>query len=155
MKLRNALIAIGLTASLTSCATIIRGTEQEVAVNTVPDSASIQFSNGQNCTSPCKIKSARNQSLMITISKSGCHTQTATMMPTLAGGGVILGGLIDYGTGAVYDLQPNPLTVTLACSGDALYTQTAPTGTIHCITPGGTRLQVVGTECPAPFKPAS
>ena len=28
---------------------------------------------------------------------------------------MILGGLIDYGTGAVYDLQPNPMTVTLAC----------------------------------------
>lgn len=37
------------------------------------------------------------------------------MVPTLSGAGVILGGLIDYGTGAVYDLQPNPLTVTLAC----------------------------------------
>lgn len=37
------------------------------------------------------------------------------MIPTLAGGGVILGGIIDYGTGAIYDLQPNPLTITLAC----------------------------------------
>ena len=39
------------------------------------------------------------------------------MIPTLSGGGVIMGGLIDYGTGAVYDLEPNPLTVTLACNG--------------------------------------
>ncbi|WP_172592474.1 hypothetical protein [Nitrosomonas supralitoralis] len=37
------------------------------------------------------------------------------MMPTLAGGGVIMGGLIDYGTGAVYDLHPNPMTVSLVC----------------------------------------
>lgn len=29
------------------------------------------------------------------------------MIPTLAGAGVIFGGFIDYGTGAVYDLQPN------------------------------------------------
>ena len=37
------------------------------------------------------------------------------MMPTLAGAGVMLGGFIDYGTGAVYDLQPNPLTISLVC----------------------------------------
>jgi hypothetical protein len=37
------------------------------------------------------------------------------MIPTLGGAGVVLGGFIDYGTGAVYDLQPNPLTVTLDC----------------------------------------
>jgi hypothetical protein len=61
----------------------------------------------------------RDTSLQIDISKDGCATQTATMVPTLAGGGVILGGLIDYGTGAVYDLQPNPLTVTLNCQNSA------------------------------------
>jgi len=97
------------------CATIVRGTEQEVSINTNPVGANIQFSNGQSCVSPCTIKTKRNQSLQISITKDGCHQQTATMMPTLAGGGVILGGIIDYGTGAVYDLQPNPMTVSLVC----------------------------------------
>ena len=101
---------------LTGCATIIRGTEQQVHVNTNPVSAKVEFSNGQSCLSPCSIKTKRDQSLVITISKEGCSTQTATMVPMLAGGGVILGGIIDYGTGAVYDLQPNPLTITLACT---------------------------------------
>jgi len=97
------------------CATIIRGTKQQVSVNTNPVGASIQFSNGQSCVSPCSIEAPRDASLLVTVTKNGCQTQTATMVPTLAGGGVILGGLIDYGTGAVYDLQPNPLTLTLAC----------------------------------------
>lgn len=109
-----AAVLLGI-ASLTGCATIIRGTEQEVAVNTHPVGANIQFSNGQSCISPCTIKTKRNQSLQLSITKDGCHQQTATMMPTLAGGGVIMGGLIDYGTGAVYDLQPNPMTVSLVC----------------------------------------
>ena len=73
------------------------------------------FSNGQNCTSPCQIEAKRNESLQINIEKDSCHTHTATLMPTLAGAGVVLGGLIDYGTGAVYNLQPNPITVTLIC----------------------------------------
>lgn len=103
-------------STLTGCATIIRGTEQQVHVNTNPVGAKVEFSNGQSCLSPCSIKTKRDQSLVINISKEGCSTQTATMVPTLAGGGVILGGLIDYGTGAVYDLQPNPITITLACT---------------------------------------
>lgn len=107
--------AIMSSVMLSGCATMIRGTEQQVSVNTNPTGADIQFSNGQSCVSPCMIKTKRDQSLQITISKEGCHQQTATMMPTLAGAGVMLGGLIDYGTGAVYDLQPNPLTVSLVC----------------------------------------
>jgi hypothetical protein len=101
--------------SLAACATIVRGSEQPVSVNTDPVGAKIRFSNGVGCIGPCTIRAARNQSLQLTISKEGCATQTATMVPSLAGAGVLLGGLIDYGTGAVYDLQPNPLTVTLVC----------------------------------------
>lgn len=111
---------------LSGCATIIRGTEQQVTVNTNPPGAKVDFSNGQSCQSPCTIKSKRDQSLQITLSKEGCQTQTATMVPSLAGGGVILGGLIDYGTGAVYDLQPNPLTVTMFCErGSMVYAPVA------------------------------
>jgi hypothetical protein len=98
MDTRTILAGLSL-ALLSRCATIIRGTEQEVAVNTNPAGATVQFSNGQSCTSPCRIKSRRDQSLIITITKDAYATQTATMMPMLAGGGVMLGGLIDYGTG--------------------------------------------------------
>ena len=100
---------------LAGCATVIRGTTQEVSVNTVPSGAKVTFSNGQSCDSPCTIDAERDQSLQINITKDNCQVHTATMMPTLAGGGVVLGGLIDYGTGAVYDLQPNPLTINLIC----------------------------------------
>ncbi len=105
---------------LSGCATIIRGTEQSVHVNTNPVGAKVEFSNGQSCLSPCSITTKRDQSLIITISKQGCNTQTATMVPSLAGGGVLMGGLVDYGTGAVYDLQPNPLTITLACDQEGV-----------------------------------
>jgi hypothetical protein len=115
MNIFRALTVTCILVLVSGCATIIRGTEQQIAVNTNPPGADLQFSNGQSCQSPCSLKVSRSQSLQINISKGGCQTQTATMIPTLAGGGVILGGLIDYGTGAVYDLQPNPLTITMAC----------------------------------------
>jgi len=117
IQLRAPIILLAFVCLFSSgCATIIRGTEQPITVNTNPIGAKLQFSNGQSCISPCTITVKRNETVQINISKEGCATQTATMVPTLAGGGVILGGLIDYGTGAVYDLQPNPLTVTLACT---------------------------------------
>lgn len=115
-RLLVALLSIGL---LPGCATMIRGTEQEVAINTDPVGAQVTFSNGQSCATPCTLKAKRNTSLQLTIEKEGCNTQTATMIPTLAGAGVILGGLIDYGTGAVYDLQPNPLFTKLTCPDTA------------------------------------
>ncbi len=48
--------------------------------------------------------------------KEGCEAESLSVFPTLAGGGVLLGGLIDYGTGAVYDLTPNPAHVMLKCT---------------------------------------
>ncbi len=109
------IVPLVLALAIAGCATMLRGTTQDVSVNTIPSGAAVAFSNGQSCTSPCTIEAERNQSLQITISKDDCHTHTATMIPNLAGEGAILGGLIDYGTGAVYDLQPNPLTVSLVC----------------------------------------
>lgn len=109
------IVAISAGFWLSGCATIIRGTEEQVSINTNPVGADVQFSNGQSCQAPCSIKAKRDQSLLITVRKETCATQTATMIPALAGAGVLLGGLIDYGTGAVYDLQPNPLTITLDC----------------------------------------
>ena len=105
---------------LSGCATMIRGTEQQVSVNTSPVGADVQFSNGQSCKSPCTITTKRDQSLQITLTKEGCQTHSASMIPQLSGGGVLLGGIVDYGTGAVYDLQPNPLTVNLICEKDVV-----------------------------------
>jgi len=98
---------------LTSCVTMIRGTTQEVSVNTVPTGAMVQFSNGKSCISPCKIVASRKNSLSITVTKEGYQPHTTTMIPSLSGVGVILGDIVDYGTGAVYDLQPNPYHVYL------------------------------------------
>jgi hypothetical protein len=114
--------------NVAACATIVRGTKEEISVNTDPVGAKIHFSSGVDCIGPCTIKAQRNQALQLTITKQGCATQTATMVPKLAGAGVLVGGITDYRTGAVYDLQPNPLTVTLVCGTAAQQTAVAPVG---------------------------
>lgn len=108
-------LAVLLVLTQTGCATMMRGTEQDISINTVPSGARVQLSNGESCTSPCNLVVPRKNTVQISIRKEGCQTVTTAMIPTLAGAGALLGGMIDYGTGAVYDLQPNPLMVTLDC----------------------------------------
>jgi hypothetical protein len=111
---------------LSGCATMIRGTTQQVSVNTDPQGATVTTSAGQSCTSPCLFEAERKNTLQLTIERGGCNTHTTAMIPTLAGAGAIWGGLIDYGTGAVYDLQPNPLFVKLTCAEDSIQPAAGP-----------------------------
>jgi hypothetical protein len=100
---------------LAGCATIVRGTEQNVTVDTVPSGAKVAFSNGQTCTSPCSIAAKRNKAINVSVSMAGCTTQTAFVRPRITAGGGLLGGLPDLATGAVYDLEPSQLSFMLTC----------------------------------------
>jgi hypothetical protein len=100
---------------LMGCATILRGTEQNVTVDTVPSGARVDFSNGQTCVSPCSIAAKRSQALNVVVSMDGCTPQTAFVRPRITASGGVLGGLPDLATGAVYDLEPSQLTFTMLC----------------------------------------
>src|SRR5689334_2300910 len=63
MMILVALLAI----TISGCATIITGTEQQVGVDTDPPAAKISFSNGQTCMSPCTITAKRYEALQVTI----------------------------------------------------------------------------------------
>lgn len=106
-------ILLPILISFVGCATIIRGTEEPLSVTSEPTGALAELSNGQKGNTPCQFMLKRNQSLNIKYSKESFHDENVTVYPTLAGAGVILGGLIDYGTGAVYSLTPNPAHVIL------------------------------------------
>jgi hypothetical protein len=117
-------IILSATAFLVAgCATMIRGTREPLQLSSNPEGAEAQLSNGQSCTTPCSIDLPRETSVAVNFTKDGCDSQTVSVFPTLAGAGVILGGVIDYGTGAVYNLQPNPVIAGLHCHSVA---QAAP-----------------------------
>jgi len=113
------LLLISIYVLISGCATMIRGTTEELQLTSDPVGAKASLSNGQSCTTPCSLSLARNSSLAVTFIKDGCDNHTVSVFPTLAGAGVILGGLIDYGTGAVYSLQPNPVIASLRCAKTA------------------------------------
>ncbi len=107
----------GMVAAIgvAGCATMIRGTHESLDLVSTPTGARADLSTGQSCVTPCAQNIARDASFSVTFSKEGCDSQTIAVFPTLAGAGVLLGGVIDYGTGAVYDLRPNPVAPTLNC----------------------------------------
>lgn len=97
----------------TGCATMIRGTDDVLQVSSEPTGANVELSTGQSGSTPCSFVLKRNQSCLVKFSMNGYHSETVSVYPTLAGSGVILGGLIDYGTGSVYNLTPNPVHVNM------------------------------------------
>jgi len=120
----KATIAVLALVALSGCATMIRGTTQQVSINSDPVGANVTLSNGNTCITPCVVEVERKNTLQITMEMKGCRRYTTALVPTLAGAGAIWGGLIDYGTGAVYDLQPNPLYVSLICEeSQALFSE--------------------------------
>ena len=115
-----------LCVASASCATIIRGTKQDFTVQSEPAGASAALSTGQNCAAtPCTFELPRKVDFDVTVKMPGYRPATAHVTSGWSKGGtqtfvignLILGGLpgmgIDASTGAVRDLYPNPLTVTL------------------------------------------
>lgn len=126
MKVVIRLIAAAFTVSaLSACATVTRGTTTEFRVESTPPGAKVETSNGFSCAStPCTFNMPRKEAFDITVSKKGFQDSKTSISSELSGAGaaglagnVIAGGLIGMGidatSGALKDLKPNPLQVTL------------------------------------------
>ena len=117
--------ACALLSSLTACATITRGQHTAWEVNTNPPRAKVRTSNGYFCDStPCSLTMPRKSEFTATITKPGYHTLEVRVTTKVSGGGgagmagnLLFGGIIGAGvdvtTGAMLDLTPNPLNVSL------------------------------------------
>ena len=110
--------------TLQNCASITRGSTQSFTVTSEPSGADIRFSNGFACVTPCTIVIDRRPGFSVTASKEGYRTITTSVESRVRGGGgaavagnVLAGGIVGIGvdslTGAMNDLEPNPLFITL------------------------------------------
>lgn len=102
-----------------------RGTNTTFTVETTPSGAAVATTNGFSCTAtPCTFRMPRRSEFAVTITKDGYKTWQGQVTNRVAGGGgaamagnVLVGGLIgagvDASSGAMLDLVPNPLQVTL------------------------------------------
>jgi hypothetical protein len=121
----RALALVGVALSLPACATITRGSSQEFTVQSEPSGARVSTSNGFQCdATPCTFRMPRKDAFRATVSMPGYASQTHDIRSGISGGGAagmagnvvfggIIGGVVDASSGAMNDLTPNPLIVTL------------------------------------------
>lgn len=123
---RLAVIALATVAmGLGGCATIINGTGQPYGTVTEPAGASIKFSNGSSCTSPCELEQRRKDDMRVDITMAGYNPTYVLIQSKLGGSafgnllaGGIIGGVVDGSNGASNKLVPkSPLTVRLSPIG--------------------------------------
>jgi hypothetical protein len=114
----------GLLLLTSGCATITRGTKDTLVVESEPAGAAVWLSSGQSGWTPTSFKLPRKHPVVVTIQKAGYETLTVNVNPQISGAGaagmagnVLVGGLVgavvDPMSGAMKDLRPNPIKVTL------------------------------------------
>lgn len=123
-KLIHAIAAVAIASLCASCATITRGTTEQIQIVSDPPGAEARTSMGFVCVTPCTLQAGRKDEFTVTVSKPGYEpVEVAVTTKVNPGGGaafagnVLVGGLVgmaaDASTGAGLDHSPNPVDVTL------------------------------------------
>ena len=121
------LLAAALALPCVGCASVSRGTTENISISSTPAGATAELSgldNPTSCVTPCVVVAKRSADITVTVNKEGYEPQvvplTKEVPPTGAAGfagNVLVGGLVGMGvdayTGAALDHKPNPVIVTL------------------------------------------
>lgn len=121
--MRIVLVA-ALVLPLGACASITRGTTNQLTVTTTPPGASVRTSLNHACQSPCTFSVGRKDEFIVTANLPGYREASVPVKTRLAGSGaagfagnVLLGGVVGMGvdaaTGATLEHYPNPVAITL------------------------------------------
>jgi PEGA domain len=118
-------LACALALSASGCASITRGTTEQVTVSSEPAGAEVRTSMMHHCpATPCTFTVKRKDEFIVTIRKDGYEEAQVPVATRIAGGGaagfagnVIFGGVIGMGvdaaSGATLEHFPNPVFVQL------------------------------------------
>jgi hypothetical protein len=124
VKKLNVIMAAALAVNLAGCATVMNGTKTPYTADSQPSGATVKFSNGTSCTTPCKFEFRRKDDLRADITMPGYKPTYILIQSKLGGqsfGNILLGGgvgaIVDGSNGASNRLYPNPLIVRLAPEG--------------------------------------
>jgi hypothetical protein len=120
-------LAAAIALPCVGCASVTRGTTENISIATTPAGATAELSGldiSTACVTPCVVVAKRNADITVTINKEGYEPQVVPLTKEIPGAGaagfagnLILGGLVGMGvdavTGAAQDHKPNPVIVTL------------------------------------------
>ncbi|MEL8056278.1 MAG: hypothetical protein AAGK66_08995, partial [Pseudomonadota bacterium] len=134
---------LGVLMPTAACATLTKGTDDTVTFESEPPRAFVTivdtrgYLKDQICTTPCTIDLNRKWTYQIQFEKDGYEPAIQMLEPKIStdgvagmGGNILLGGVIGMGvdasTGAMNDLKPNPMKVTLEPAAPTKPYATAP-----------------------------
>jgi hypothetical protein len=140
MKVSLPHVVAACALSLTSaCATIDRGTTEPFEIQTSPSGAQVRTSLGKGCApTPCVIPNvSREADFTVSVQKEGYKTRSFKVMHARSEGTSAhlvtnvfttagVGAIIDANNGAMQELHPNPLIVTLEPTNDYVRTGQKP-----------------------------
>lgn len=118
--------AAAVAAGLGGCATVTRGTTDQITINSEPAGAEARSSLGHACAStPCTWEVSRKSEFIVSFSKPGYHDTQVPVQTRIAGAGaagfagnVLIGGLVGMGvdaaTGSTLEHYPNPVLASMA-----------------------------------------
>lgn len=124
MKKTILILTAALATNLAGCATVMNGTKTPYRTETRPEGATVKFTNGASCTTPCNLEFRRKDDLRADLTMPGYKPTYVLIQSKLGGsafGNIILGGgvgaIVDGSNGASNRLYPRPLIVRLAPEG--------------------------------------
>lgn len=124
-------VAVALAMTVSACASVVRGTSEQMAFVSDPPGATMTSSTKDACpATPCSLEVERTDEFDVTFAKAGYRPETVpvrTRAVTAGGaamaGNILVGGLIGVGvdaaTGAAMDHFPNPVVAKLVPEGAA------------------------------------
>ncbi len=106
------------------CATVTRGTTNQMQIVSEPAGATARTSLGHQCATPCTLQVSRKDEFSVNFTMPGHEDQTVVVKTQIAGAGaagfagnVILGGVVGMGvdaaTGSTLEHVPNPVSVVM------------------------------------------
>ena len=113
-----------MAVSTGGCATVLNGTNQDLAFRSDPEGAVVAISTGQSCTTPCTFSMKRGNDLRVDFNREGYEPEHVYVQSRLGGstfGNIIAGGgigaVIDGSNGASNHLYPEPVYIRLVPAG--------------------------------------
>ena len=120
-------LAVAIAAPCVGCASVTRGTTENISISSTPSGATAEVSGldvPTACVTPCVVVAKRSADITVTINKDGYESQVIPLTKEVPGtgaagfaGNLLIGGLVGMGvdaaTGAAMDHKPNPVIVTL------------------------------------------
>jgi hypothetical protein len=115
-------LAAAIAAPCVGCASVTRGTTENISISSTPAGATAELSGLDNptaCVTPCVVVAKRSADITVTVSKEGYEPQVIPLTKEIPGSGaagfagnLLVGGLVGMGvdaaTGAAQDHKPNP-----------------------------------------------